>query len=160
MSTTIDYPEVERDFIHPPDTESAIRTLQQLATQNRTLNGSEVDHSDTDDCTYETQETDELEEAQEAEESQESIDLVNKEELDTLGPRLFVRIDDIILTCRVSNGGVNVPLFRLAHEVRSIEDELNRRFSLDVYDQIVRRWEADASSLPERTRARKRSRNR
>jgi len=50
-------------------------------------------------------------------------------------------IDEAISECRVSaNGNVNRPLFILAHKLRSIEEELNARFSVDVVAEIVHRW--------------------
>jgi hypothetical protein len=94
--------------------------------------------SRTDDCTYET---DEIDEAEEAEETQEPEELEEKEELATLGPKLSMAIDDAISECSVSaNRNVNRPLFILAHKVRSIEEELNARFSMDVIADILHRW--------------------
>ena len=97
--------------------------------------------SKTDDCTYETDETYEIEEAEEAEETQESEELEEKEELARLGPKLSMAIDEAISRCRVSdNGGVNRPLFMLAHTLRSTEEELNVHFSMDVIAETLRRW--------------------
>jgi hypothetical protein len=105
--------------------------------------------SKTDECTYETQEpdetyeTDEIGEAQEAEESQEPEEKEEKEELATLGPKLSMAIDEAISKCRVSaNRDINRPLFILAHKVRSIEEELKVRFSIDITAEVVHRWQA------------------
>jgi hypothetical protein len=101
---------------------------------------------ETDECTYETDETYEIEEAEEAEETQEAEELEEKEELATLGPKLSVAIDGAISECRVSaNGNINRPLFMLAHKLRSIEEELNARFSVDVVAEIVHRWKEQNS---------------
>jgi hypothetical protein len=98
--------------------------------------------SKTDDCTYETHETYEIEEAEELEETQESEELEEREELATLGPKLFVRMDEAISECSVSaDRNINRPLFLLAHKLRSIEEELNVRFSVDVIARTLHRWE-------------------
>jgi hypothetical protein len=101
--------------------------------------------SKTDDCTYETDETYEIDEAEEAEESQEPEELEEKEEreeLATLSSNLFLRIDEAISECGVyRDRDVNRPLFMLAHKLRSIEEELNVRFSLDVIAQTLPRWQ-------------------
>jgi hypothetical protein len=91
----------------------------------------------------ETDEIYEIEEAEEVEETQETEELEEKEELATLGPKLSVAIDGAISECRVSpNRDINRPLFILANRVRSIEEELNIRFSVDVVAEIVHRWKA------------------
>lgn len=140
MSTVI-----TRNISEPPE---RTETSEYSPGDQETINGG---CSMTDDCTYETdetyelheaQETDESEEAQEANESQESTDLANREEVRCLGPRLSIRIDEIILKCGVSDGDVNRPLFMLAHKVRSIEEELKVRFSGEVAAEVVHRWQA------------------
>jgi hypothetical protein len=100
-----------------------------------------------DECTYETDETYEIdeigetEEVEEAQETQETEALEEKEELTTLGPKLFLRIDEAISECRVSgNRDTNRPLFMLAHTLRSIEEELNVHFSMDVIAETIHRW--------------------
>jgi hypothetical protein len=104
--------------------------------------GDETGRSQTDECTYETDETDEPEEAQEREEAEGTKELEEREEIDSLGPKLFCRINDAISECRVSGGDINRPLFMLAHKVRSIEEELNVRFSINATVEIVKRWQA------------------
>jgi hypothetical protein len=144
-------PEASRDAAQPSSNGSRLRKSRLTRPDDNGVSNDETAYANTDDCTYEThetyelheaQETDESEEAQEANENQESTDLANREEVRCLGPRLSIRIDEVILKCGVSDGDVNRPLFLLAHEVRSIEEELNRRFSLDANAQVVRRWEA------------------
>jgi hypothetical protein len=89
-----------------------------------------------DDCTYETYEIEEIEESQETE------GLEAKEEVTTLGPKLSVVIDEAISECRVSSyRDINRPLFMSAHKLRSIEEELNVHFSVDVIAETVHRWE-------------------
>jgi hypothetical protein len=124
-------------------------SLPPTAGGQRIISG-EAGLSKTDECTYETDETyetyeiDEIGETEEAEESQEPEELEEKEEkeeLATLGPKLSVAIDEAISECRVSaNRNINRPLFLLAHKLRSIEEELNVRFSVDVVADIVHRW--------------------
>ena len=102
----------------------------------------------TDECTYETDETyeigetEEAEEAEEAKESEETEALEETEELATLDPRLSMAIDEALSECRVSaNRDINRPLFMLALTLRSIEEELSVRFSVDVTAQTLRRWQ-------------------
>ncbi len=87
--------------------------------------------------------TDEIYEAEEAEareEAEETKELDEREEVDSLGPKHWTGIDKAISECRVyRDRDVNRPLFMLANKVRSIEEELNGRFSLDVIAQVVRR---------------------
>jgi hypothetical protein len=93
--------------------------------------------SKTDECTYEIEET---------EETQETEELEEKEELARLSPKLSVAIYEAISECRVSaNRNINRPLFMLAHKLRSIEEELNARFSVDVVAEIVHRWKEQNS---------------
>ena len=98
--------------------------------------------SKADDCTYETDETYEIDEAKEAKESKETEASEEREELARLGPKLFLRIDEAISECKVyRDRDVNRPLFILAHKLRSTEEELNVRFSVDVIAQTLRRWQ-------------------
>jgi hypothetical protein len=137
MSTTIDCSDAGSDFISPTDAVAAFETLRRLAP-NHGLSGSEWDCSNGDDCTYETQETDEVEETQE---SQETEELEETKELTTLGPKLSMVMDKAISECGVlRHGDVNRPLFMLAHKLRSIEEELNDHFSIDVIAEAFHRW--------------------
>src|SRR5262249_21670849 len=70
-----------------------------------------------------------------------SNDLQERQEV-SLGPKLFLKINKAIPECRVLNGDTNRPLFMLAHTVRSIEEELNVRFSIDATAEVVKRWKA------------------
>jgi hypothetical protein len=105
---------------------------------------------ETDECTYETDETDETDEidepketkeTEETREAEESSELQETQEVG-LGLELSFKIDEAIPECRVSSGDTNRPLFMLAHKVRSIEEELNVRFSTDATADIVKRWQA------------------
>jgi hypothetical protein len=117
-----------------------------LTAGGERFSSNETGRSQTADCTYETDETyesDEAQEAQEAEESQEPEELQEKQELATLDPTLWGRIGEAISECRVSNNrDINRPLFILANRARSVEEELNIRFSVDVIAEIVHRWKA------------------
>jgi hypothetical protein len=107
-------------------------------TVSQAIISDETGCPETDECTYET---DEIEEAEEAEETQETEELEEKEELARLSPKLSMAIDGAISKCRVSrNRDVNRPLFMLAHKLRSIEEKLNARFSMDVVADILHRW--------------------
>jgi len=99
--------------------------------------------SNADECTYEIYETYEAEEAEEREEAEETKELDEREEVDSLGPKHWTGIDEAISECRVYRDmDVDRPLFMFADKVRSIEEELNGRFSLDVIAEVVRRWKA------------------
>jgi hypothetical protein len=117
------------------------------AARGKNIISGETGSSKTDECTDEIDEIDEREEREEineleeADESEETEGLNEREEVATLGPKLSAEIDKAIFDCRVSgNRDVNRPLFMLAHTVRSIEEELNVRFSVDVIAETLRRW--------------------
>jgi hypothetical protein len=148
-TNTIEPPETTDGSEHGPEalkdvTEPVLYQLKAslpATAGNQGIISAEAGLSKTDDCTYETYETDEIGETEEAEESQEPEELEEKEELATLDPRLWGRIGEAMSECRVStNRDINRPLFMLAHEQSSIEEELNVRFSLKVTIEVVQRW--------------------
>jgi hypothetical protein len=107
------------------------------------------------DCTDETEEIEDLEELEEikdlegfekAEQIGQATDIepsANRREIDKLSPDLLERIDVAISQYRVLyDRDFNRPFFLLAHEVRSIEEDLNCRFSIRVYAHTVKRWQA------------------
>jgi hypothetical protein len=131
-------PEASRDAAQPSSNGSRLKHSRLIRPDDNGVSDAETAYANADECTYET---DEIDEAEEAEETQEPEELEEKEELATLGPKLSMAIDDAISECRVSaNRNVNRPLFILAHKVRSIEEELNARFSMDVIADILHRW--------------------
>lgn len=150
-NNTIEPPEPTEASEYSPDAWKGFRghlpkqfqdSLSGTAGDQETINGG---CSRTDECTYETDETYEIDEAEETEENQEaeeSEEREEKEELARLGPKLSMAIDEAISKCRVSdNRDINRPLFMLAHKLRSIEEELNIRFSVDVIAETVHRWQ-------------------
>jgi len=133
-------PEASMDAAQPSSNGSRLRNSRLTRPDDNSVRNDETAYPNTDECTYET---DEVEETEEAEESQESEELQEKQELATPDPTLWGRIGEAISECRVSNNrDINRPLFILANRVRSIEEELSIRFSVDVTAEIVRRWKA------------------
>jgi hypothetical protein len=149
-SNTIEPPETTEGLQYGPDARKGFTkppldrlrgSILRTAISQDTIS-DETRCPKTDECTYETDEIDETEEPEEAEERQEAEDLQEKEEVATLGPELSMRIDEAISECRVSgNRDINRPLFMLAHKIRSIEEELNVRFSVDVIAETFHRWQ-------------------
>ena len=151
-------PEASQDVTQPSSNGSRLRHSQPTTPADNGVSSDETACANTDECTYETYEIEEPEETKEPEEpkeakepeepkepqeSQEAEGLEEKEEVDELSTELSERIDAAISECRVYRArDVNRPLFMLAHEVRSIEEELNRRFSINVIAEVVRRWKA------------------
>src|SRR5215831_781028 len=132
-----DGPEACQDIIPPPDNEPQLRQPHRPTAGGEGIVMGRLACSKRAECTYETHEIDEADEGQEPKETEEtqetgeSNDLQERQEV-SLGPKLFLRIDKAIPECRVLNGDTNRPLFMLAHKVRSIEEELNVRFSIDA----------------------------
>ncbi len=123
-------PEASMDAAQPSSNGSRLRNSRLTRPDDNSVRNDETAYPNTDECTYET---DEVEETEEAEESQESEELQEKQELATPDPTLWGRIGEAISECRVSNNrDINRPLFILANRVRSIEEELSIRFSVDV----------------------------
>jgi hypothetical protein len=137
-------PEASRDAAQPSSNGCRLRKSRLSRLDDSGVSNDETGYANTDDCTYETYEIEEAEEAdetQETEELEEKKEKEEKEELARLSPRLSMAIDEAISKCRVSrNRDVNRPLFILAHEQSTIEEELNVRFSLNAIIEIVQRW--------------------
>jgi hypothetical protein len=148
MTNTIEPPKTPEVLEYSPDAWKGFTgslpkqlrdSLSDIAEDQKLISGG---CPRTDDCTYETDETYEIDEAKEAKESEETEASEEREELARLGPKLFLRIDEAISECRVSgNRDTNRPLFILAHKLRSTEEELNVRCSVDVIAQTLRRWQ-------------------
>jgi hypothetical protein len=135
--------EASRNATQPSSDGSRLRNSQPTTLADNGVTNDETACANTDECTYETQETHELQEPQETDESHETKgkrQLSQREEIGRLGLKLLFTIDEPISECRVFDGNVNRPLFMLAHKVRTIEEELNRRFSINVCSQILDRW--------------------
>jgi hypothetical protein len=144
-------PETWKDFTSP--------ALNELKGSLPSRGGGEGFSSDVtgyptrDGCTDETEEIEGLEELEEikdleglgeGEQIGQATDIkpsAERPEIDKLSPDLLERIDAVISEHRVpADGNVNRPFFMLAHEQRSIEEELNVRFSINVIIEVVRRW--------------------
>jgi DNA-binding transcriptional ArsR family regulator len=137
------WPEPSRNAPQPSSNGSRLRNSRLTRPDDTGVNNEETAYPKTDECTYETYETDEADELQEAEEPEETKELEEREEVNKLSPELWFRIYGAISECDVSdNRNINRPLFMLAHKVRSVEEELNGRFPIDVTADIVKRWQA------------------
>lgn len=64
-----------------------------------------------------------------------------RKEVDELDPELWERIDEAIGQSEGQPGKDFDPLFMLANAIRSVEEELGVRFSVDPVAQIAHRWE-------------------
>jgi hypothetical protein len=136
-------PEASRDAAQPSSNGSRLRKSRLSRPDDSGVSNDETAYPKTDECTYETDEIEEIEEAEEAQESGEANGLVERQAIDRLGPKLWVRTDEAISECRVPyNGDFDRPLFILANKFRSIEEELNGRFTIGVTADIVKRWQA------------------
>ena len=127
-------------------------------TDDCTYEPDELEELEELDETEEAEEAKELKEAKEAKETKEAkeskeakqigqaIDIshpAQRQEIDKLSPALLERIDAVICDYRVrSDGDFNRSLFMLAHQVRTIEEELNRRFSISATAKIAEQWQA------------------
>jgi hypothetical protein len=142
-------PEGSQDVAQPSSNGSRLRHSRPTTPGDNGVSTDETACAITDECTYETDEIDEPEEPEEKEEAEEMQELEEiqeleeRQELDRLDPKHWTRIDEALSECRVyRDRDVNRPLFMLAHEVSSIEEELNARLSMDVIADVVRRWKA------------------
>jgi len=82
------------------------------------------------------------EEAEGLDETDETDAVEEKKEVNDLQSELWLRIDKVIGQCEVhQDKDVNGPLFMLAHEVRSMEEELKVRFSIALCAEAVQRWQ-------------------
>src|SRR5262249_50510234 len=82
------------------------------------------------------------EESDETDESDEENVIREKKEVDELDSTQWEGIDEAIGQCEVQRDkDVNRPLFKLAHAVRSMEEELKVRFSIEITAEIVHRWQ-------------------
>ena len=148
-------PEASQDVTQPSGDGSRLRHSRPATPSGNGVSTDESACAIADECTYETDEIEETKETKETEEAQEGKEAkqigqatdtshsAEKQEIDKLSPDLLERIDAAISKYRVpSDGNVNRPLFMLAHEQCSIEEDRNVRFSLSVLAEVVRRWRA------------------
>jgi hypothetical protein len=152
-STTIESPDLTRGLGHGPKAWQDVPKLTTgspgkwslpATTGANGVHSDEIPFGTSSECTYETDEIDEPKETKKTEETREAeerSELRERQEVG-LGLELSFKIDEAIPECRVSSGDTNRPLFMLAHKVRSIEEELNVRFSTDATAEIVKRWQA------------------
>jgi hypothetical protein len=149
--------EASKHSTQPFNYGSELGRLRPTRAEGEGATSDATHYCDRDECTYEIEEAqeakeskeakeakeakevEEIKEAQELEETEEGNDLQERQEVN-LSPKLSSRIDEAIRKCRVSNSDTNRPLFLLAHNVRSIEEELNARFSMDATVEVVKRW--------------------
>jgi hypothetical protein len=129
-----------------------VKSSLPLKAAGERFSGDVTACSTMDDCTYEIEEPKEPKELKEAKEAKETgetglaIDTshpAQRQGLDKLGPDLLERIDAVICDYRVrADGDFNRSLFMLAHQVRTIEEELNCRFSIPATAKIAEQWQA------------------
>ena|SRR6266480_4451806 len=138
--------EASRDAAQPCSTGSRLRKSRRIRPDDNGASNEETAYANTDDCTYETYELEEAEEADETQETEELEEKKEKEELARLSPKLSMAIDEAISECGVSdNRDINRPLFMLALTLRSIEEELNAHFSMDVIAETFHRWQGQSN---------------
>jgi hypothetical protein len=149
-------PEAKPDFPQPAGSPGEWSVPS--TTGGNGIHSDEPPFGTSGECTYETYEIDEInevkdikepqeakerEETQEIEEREETNELEERATVDELNPELSHTIDGAISACRVLyEGNVDRPLFMLAHEVRTIEEERNLHFGVATAAEIVRRWKA------------------